>query len=314
MSARPWRTRAAAVLAAAWSVAVGGIGAVDARSAPPAPAGTTVILVRGYAGGAGCPGTDMTRAYWGGAVLTLDAAGWRAPVLPVSYYRCDSDGVDITGYGPVAPAAATASITADAPRAGYTADTPLRRIAHDLAWFVYDEYAERGRPVDLVGFSMGGLLIRYALYRVAAGDPRFPPLLYVPRAVTVATPHAGVPAWTARSVCGRTTQCRAMVTGSAILTDLAAHARHPQARGGTAWTLAGSSRDCDLVPAWSALAMRAATRVRYVHPCYGHGDYLWDFSDATDATLRVAAPGETTAVVHANAPHLLRWLTRVLRR
>jgi hypothetical protein len=316
VTARSVRTRVAAALIAAWSVAGSGIVAAgSAPSAPssPAPAATPVIMVRGYAGSPECPGTDVTHAYWGGAVLKLADAGWRGPLLPVSYYACDGDGVDITGYGRKAPAGATATITPGAPRAGYTSDTPPRRIAHDLAWFVYDEFAATGTPVDLVGFSMGGLLIRYALYRVGVGDPAFPPFLYVPRVVTVATPHAGLQPGTVRSTCGTTTQCRAMAGGSAFMTDLAAHGRHPQARGGTAWTVVGSSRGCDIVPGWSALAMRAATRVRYVHPCYGHGDYLWDYTDDLNATMRVRAPGDSAAVAVQDAPHLLLWLTRVLR-
>lgn len=270
-----------------------------------------MILVRGYAGWKNCPGADVTRAYWGDAILKFFEVGWQAHVLPLSFYQCDSDGVDMTGYGPRVPAGATPAVTSGSPRVAYTSDTPMRRLAHDLAWFVYDQFSKQGTPVDLVGFSMGGLLIRYAIYRVAARDPEFPSLLDVPRAVTIASPHAGLPD---ASVCGPTLQCRAMVRGSAFMTDLVKHALDPQGSHGTAWTVAGSGSKCDLVPAWSALGMPAARRVRYIKPCYAHGDYLWDYSDASDASMQVTVPFASSADTITNGPHLLRWLTGVLRQ
>ena len=288
-------------------------GPTVARGAPTAsrPRATAVVMVRGYGGRVKCPGDDVTKAYWGDAVLKLYDAGWTGPLLPVSFYRCDVDGADITGYGPTVPAGADATITAGKPRAGYGENAGMRRIAHDLAWFVYDEFASKGEPVDLVGFSMGGLLIRYALYRVAAADPEFPPYLDVPHAVTISTPHAGL-LTLSDTGCTSTTQCDQMLADSAFMTDLTAHAPGPQGAGGTAWTVIGSRRDCDVVPASSALAMPAALRVAYVDPCYPHTGYLWDFSDATDATIRVTDPGKRSAVTESGEPHVLAFLVRSL--
>jgi hypothetical protein len=161
---------------------------------------------------------------------------------------------------------------------------------------------------------MGGLLIRYALHRVAVGDPNFPPFLTVPRAVTLATPHAGLRPAATRSICGRTVQCKAMRSDSVFISELTNHALDPQGLGGTAWTIAGASRTCDLVPPWSALALPAAERVRYVHPCYSHGDWLWDYSDAKDATMRVTQPNASSAVTITDGRHSLAWLTAVLLR
>jgi hypothetical protein len=270
-----------------------------------------VLLVRGYAGWKQCPGTDVARAYWGDALLKFFEVGWQAHVLPLSFYKCDTDGVDITGYGPRVPAGATPTVTPGSPRVAYTANTRMRRLAHDLAWFVYDEFSGRGTPVDLVGFSMGGLLIRYAIYRVAAHDSAFPPYLNVPRAVTVATPHGGVPDG---SLCGPTRQCRAMVRSSAFMTDLMQHALDPQGRGGTRWTVSGSGSRCDFVSTSSALAMPGAVRVHYLKPCYTHAEYLWDYSDAPDASMQVTLPFARSADAVTNGPHVLLWLTSVLRQ
>jgi hypothetical protein len=305
----------AAVLVAAVVIGVRHRSTVTHGRPQGAATATPVIMVHGYSAAA-CPGSDVTHKLWGGAYLELAHAGWApAELLPVSYYRCDTNGVDITGYGPDVPAGAAAAVTAGTPRVGYTTDTPIEQLAHDLAWFVYDTYARSGRPVDLVGVSMGGLIIRDALYRVAVRDPDFPRYLYVPRAVTISTPHAGyLTTATNRSICGGTTECDEFAIDSPFIADLAARAADPQGRGGTAWTVLGSSRGCDLVPATSTLAMPAAERVDYLTPCYTHTSYLWDLGAADDATARVSAPGSATAVLDRSAPRALSWLAAALRR
>lgn len=298
----------AGVLLAALTAAPASSAAGSASS----PEATPVVMVRGFGGRAGCPGTDVTKGYWGDAYLKLSYRGWTGPLLPVSFYRCDSDGVDITGYGPTIPAGATPTVTPDPPRAGYGVNTGMRRIAHDLAWFVYDTYSVNGTPVDMVGFSMGGLLIRYALYRVAAGDAKFPPYLDVARVATISTPHAGLPSDETSSICGSSTQCDQMAADSTFMIKLMSAGTDPQGVGGTAWSVAGSSGRCDMVSGTSALAMPHALRVKYVAPCYEHDAYLWDFTDAHDATMRITEPDAQSPFTDTAAPHVLRWLSEVL--
>ncbi|MFJ2591339.1 esterase/lipase family protein, partial [Streptomyces sp. NPDC087538] len=50
-------------------------------------------------------------------------------------------------------------------------------------------YSAKGQTVDLVGHSMGGLIIRAALAGYAKGDPTWPDTLYVEDVVTLGTPH-----------------------------------------------------------------------------------------------------------------------------
>ncbi|HKC27024.1 MAG TPA: hypothetical protein VKB75_03335 [Jatrophihabitans sp.] len=277
-----------------------------------APKATPVLLVHGYAKGA-CPGTDVLHAIWGGVYLMLQQAGWTGPVLPMSYYRCDTDGVDFTGYGPITPQGATPTITAAQTRGGYDQDVSLDQLAHDLAWFVYNTYSRHDTPVDLVGSSMGGLIMRDALYRVAARDRSFPPYLLVPRAVTFSTPHGGYGQVGANSdFCGgQTVECDQFAIGSPFMTMLADHAQDPQARGGTAWMLVGSSAGCDFVPARSSLAMPAAQRVDYLSPCYGHIGYLWDLQSSQTARALVTAPGRAPVANNA-APRPMVLLGEVL--
>src|SRR6266516_1710289 len=79
--------------------------------AEPDPTATPVVLVHGFSSAA-CPGTDVTRNIWGAATLELARAGWStAHLVPVSFYTCDTDGVDITGYGADVPSGATAAVT-----------------------------------------------------------------------------------------------------------------------------------------------------------------------------------------------------------
>src|SRR5262249_31133924 len=70
-------------------------------------------------------------------------------------------------------------------------NTPLRHIGADLAWDIYNRFSRFNIPVDVIGHSMGGLILRAALAGVAHGDDGFPPYLLVEDAVTVSTPHHG---------------------------------------------------------------------------------------------------------------------------
>jgi hypothetical protein len=277
---------------------------VDAAASPET---TPVVLVHGYSN-ASCPGTDVTHDVWGGVYLELSWADWQARVLPVSFYACDSDGVDITGYGPSIPDGATTRITSGHPRVRYKQDTSIRRLAHDLAWFVYLRYTEAGRPVDLVGSSLGGLITRTALYRVAVHDAAFPPYLFVARSVTISAPHAGI----GKSIpCGDTLECHEMRAGSDFMNRLVESAPDPQGAGGTKWTQVGSSAGCDLLPVSTTLAM-SAEKVDYLSPCYQHSEYVWDFDSSNDATIQVTDAGTTTTT--DNAPRSLAWLVQTLQR
>lgn len=272
---------------------------------------TPVVFVHGYNESA-CPGVDVTHAAWGGAYLELTHAGWRGPLLPVSFYACDHDGVDVTGYGPNVPAGAGPTITAATPRVRYDQNTSIDQLAHDLGWFVYDTYAQHGKPVDLVAVSMGGLIVRDLLYRVAHHDPDMPPKLLVTHAVTISTPYLGYGVTGASPICPITTlECREFAVGSSFLTTLNSDPRPPQGDGGTTWSAAGSSAGCDFVPATTSLALAGAQRIDYLIPCYTHVSYLFDGDPTLNASARLIQPDGTTTST-TTAPHSLRWLLEVL--
>jgi hypothetical protein len=310
---RPRTARLIAVLLAALlglaacSQTSGRIGPTRLKNPPTTP----VLFVHGY-NSAACPGADVTRAQWGVAYLELYRVGWRGPLLPLSYYACDHDGVDITGYGPDVPSGATPTISAGNPRVRYDQNTSIDQLAHDLAWFVYLNYARSGTPVDLVGISMGGLVIRDMLFRVAEHHAQFPPKVLVAHALTFSTPYVGFGGRGAASICPvDTVECRQFAVGSPLLSELNAGGELPQGAGGTSWAVAGSSAGCDLIPTSSSLGVTGALRIDYAKPCYTHPAYLYDADPGSDAAAKITqADGSTTST--DSAEHSLKWMLSTL--
>ncbi len=251
-----------------------------------------VILIHGYNNkGTLCEGIKLD-SYWGATKVELtQRRGIPAPdVIPVSFYQCDTGGIDITGYGPRKNHPLTTTSGASRPRAGYTTRDSIVQIAHDLAWFVHNKFTQRGETVYVIGHSMGGLIIREALRRVQAGDRAFPSVLDVSRALTVSTPHAG---WS--KDCSGNTQCSEMTPGSRFLAELRTN-RDPQGVGGTRWWAMATEGDlvgslpCDGITTESATAIRAI-RLIYADPCYRHSQYLNDDEQTPDAEGSAALRG-----------------------
>ncbi|MDB5099017.1 MAG: lipase [Cyanobacteria bacterium RYN_339] len=113
-------------------------------------------------------------------------------------------------------------------------------------------------PVDLVGYSLGGLVARYAIQRL--GSP-------VARLVTIATPHQGT--WIAHGL--RNVAGREMRPNSPFLQDLERDWAETACKVPTLaiWT----PFDGIVVPAWNARLAGAAT-IRI--PVWRHGDMVTD--------------------------------------
>lgn len=254
------------------------------------PDATPVILVHGYNNKAGgCHGIALA-TYWNNAKVELinRAAIPANDVVPVAYYGCDTNGIDITGYGPGVSYPFTMTSATVKPRAGHTNNATITRVGQDLAWFIHNEYTLKGRTVNIVGHSMGGLIAREALRRVQAGDPAFPPAIDVKNVLTMSTPHNG---WGTQ--CKQNTQCAQMSDGSAFLAKLQTNAA-PQGSSGTPtawWAMAVAGIEpgqayltatCDIIPTNSAVAV-SGTHLIYTKPCYKHNGYLTDKSQVLDA-------------------------------
>lgn len=116
-----------------------------------------------------------------------------------------------------------------------------------------------GQRIDLVGFSMGGLICRYYLQRLGG-------LGRVRRFVTISTPHRGsLLAWLVENPA-----CRQMRPGSRFLRDLASDVGRLAVAGFTSlWT----PFDLMILPANSSVIPEARCKSIW---CIGHSLMVWD--------------------------------------
>jgi hypothetical protein len=161
---------------------------------------------------------------WSKMEQTLSQQGFTGPMLTLGYYHDDQHcDVKITPHGTIL--------------------THISEISKDLAWYVYNNYSSKNIDVDIVAHSMGGLVLRYALYRVAVSDSSFPPYLLVNHAATLASPYTGY-SLLAESchINVVNLQCDDMFPLSGFIEGLKKpEALVPQGRGGTIWSDMGSN-------------------------------------------------------------------------
>jgi triacylglycerol esterase/lipase EstA (alpha/beta hydrolase family) len=273
----------AALLSVSW---------VETAVAVPADTNRPVLFVHGYEAW-GCPASNGGETF-APMIDFLRQRGWRQDMVTVGYYSCDVDMSDnVAAYG--------------GRQAVLDRDTDLRDLAHRLAWMIWSRYSSKGVGVDIVAHSMGGLIVRWMLYRAQAHERDYPPALLVRSVVTIATPHAGAPF---AAFCA-TEQCQEMAPGSAFLAELSRNAQAPNGSGGTVWNLVASTSD-HIVPADSAVAMAAPHLIVYGLPGYGHNDYLFDGATSADAHVTYLDPGGSGWQSSAAGQHALAWTARAL--
>jgi hypothetical protein len=276
----------------------------SSEPAPITPASVPVLFLHGVITSPTCSGenTGKTAAPMAGV---LKANGIPGPVIGIDYYCGDSGGVsDLNAGGP--------STTAY-PTSNYSVQTSIERLSLDLMWFIYTRYSSTGFPVDIVAHSMGGLIARYGLEQVSARNPSFPPLVIIPKIVTISSPFDGVDvapspmtaAEYSKVWCGTYVECSEMVPGSPFLTALHADASPQGGGSGTSWTTLGGSPK-DIMTDKSSSDVGHATHVCYydkTKPGYGHSAYLTDVKTTHDLPVRyTAADGTvttTTTGVHS---------------
>ncbi|MFV0131787.1 esterase/lipase family protein [Streptomyces sp. HMX87] len=134
-------------------------------------------------------------------------------------------------------------------------DTGLKDLGKKLANKIYKDYTAKGKSVDLVGHSMGGLIIRAALTGVAKKEAGFPKKLFVEDVVTLGTPHAGTNWGWGHSY----QQTKDMRKNSSLIKWLK---NNPQSTQPTDWTAIGSDSDA-IVSESSATAGGFKHWVRY---------------------------------------------------
>lgn len=137
---------------------------------------------------------------------------------------------------------------------GHTTGTSIRHLASHLAWLIHDRYTRRGVAVDLVGQSMGGLIVRYALAATETHARGFPRRLLVDDVVTLGTPLGG---YETELFTARNRQTIEMDKDSSFMAWLHEHADRPPQPGRrrTDWTFVGSSTD-GFIPTPSTIGRR----------------------------------------------------------
>jgi putative serine esterase DUF676 len=280
------------------------IGAPPLLLAPAAPARTDnrtkpIIFVHGL-DAFGEAGVDCAST-WNTMSNRLAGWGWSGTKATFKYYGGDTNcsyALDHHGSHSVHYPRTDAHTSSGS----HDMDGDIRHLGYHLAWTIYDHFSSAGITVDAVGHSMGGLILRYALHRVQASDPDFPPYLYVEDVNTLGTPHLGS-GWA--SGCTWSYECVQMENGSSFINYLSSNAPNPQATGGTDWTATGSYDD-GIVAEGSAVGMSAAHKVKYIWPSIGHSDYMNDTSDTRDADVEWwDTPGPWYSWY--DAPHVVRW-------
>jgi pimeloyl-ACP methyl ester carboxylesterase len=251
---------AAILTVAAPAMAAGTSPAVpSAAQAPTDSFDEPVYLVKGYAPGKERPRCDSR---WRTAISAFHKRGWIGQLVRVGFYAWDTPdtGCDVN-LGDTDGDSAT-------PPKG-TRNTSIKELGRRLAWNIHNVYSSKGKSVDLVGHSMGGLIIRAALagYQLHRHERRWPDVLYVEDVVTLGTPHDGTKDYVSLG-CGtyeRTRQCKEMVPrsprGSGFLGWLR-KAPNPQASGGTDWTLICSMAD-EIAP-WRQSACASTTGAHHI--------------------------------------------------
>lgn len=194
-----------------------------------------------------------------------------------------------------------------------------------FAWYLYLNF-QHGWNVELVAHSMGGLIVRNAIYQVWKSKATWtmpPSLPNISDVVTFSTPHDGLDgvrravAWW--QTCQGCTQLNEMASNSGFMNEMRAQAQAPQS-GATDWTLIGS--DCDaVVPSDTATYMDGGRKSIFFangsHPCYSHESIVTDESELSDAYIEWCdgcAKSESPAQWNtlSSAPHSLRHMMYAL--
>lgn len=243
---RSTTTRALALVAAVFLVAVTATGCEPPRAAAK---DRPIIFVHGWS--AFGDGNDCNSNF-GSLETSLRAAGFTGPMITIGYYDSDRNcDVSLRDWGSISNS------------------TSWKDLSKVLSKYIAETYTKKGVSVDLVGHSMGGLIIRGAVQGAQAKESGFSQPLKVEDAVTLAAPHAGAAWYSTGCLWG---QCSQLKPGASDIKWLATNG-NPQSAIATDWTVFGSNSD-DTVPADSALTMSVpdARKVRYAS--LEHSDYM----------------------------------------
>jgi pimeloyl-ACP methyl ester carboxylesterase len=251
-SARPG-TRRTAVLVAIVVL----LGTVGLLGASPADARTDnktkpVLFVHGYN-----PTSNSTDcgADFDSMINNLRSQGFTGPMVKIGFYSGDYNcNVNLRSYG------------------SFGNSSSWKEIAKAFSKYIHAQYTSKGIAVDVVGYSMGGLIARGAVWGAQKGESGFSAPIDVEDVVTLGTPHNGAAWYSYLCLWG---QCATLKPGATDIKWLQQNG-NPQGRYGTEFTTIGSNGDA-VVPSSSAVYMSIPSGQKVIYsnvPHTGSNNYM----------------------------------------
>jgi hypothetical protein len=211
-----------------------------------------VLFVHGYnptSSSTDC-GADFDRM-----IGQLRSEGFTGRMIKIGFYSGDYNcDVNLRSYG------------------SFSNSSSWKEIAKAFSHYIQREYTSKGVAVDVVGYSMGGLISRGAVWGSQKAESGFSAPIDVEDVVTLGSPHNGA-AWYANACLWG--QCTSLKSSSSDIKWLNQNG-NPQGRNGTEFTTIGSNGDW-VVPTSSALYMSipSSNKVTYSSvPHTGSGNYM----------------------------------------
>ncbi|MCU1352319.1 MAG: hypothetical protein JWM05_1528 [Acidimicrobiales bacterium] len=206
-------------------------------------------------------------------ISQMRAEGFTGSMVRVGFYSGDFNcDVNLRSYG------------------SFGNSSSWKEIAKAFSKYVYANYTSQGIDVDVVGYSMGGLIARGAVWGAQKAESGFSAPIAVEDVVTLGTPHNGAAWYSSLCLFG---QCTSLKPGATDLSWLNQNG-NPQGKNGTEFTTIGSNGDA-VTPTASALYMTipASNKVVYASvPHTGSSNYMHTASVVTRSGNALAYGGQ----------------------
>lgn len=185
----------------------------------------------------------------------LRSQGFTGPMVKVGFYSGDVNcDVNLRSIG------------------GFSDSSSWKLISKAFSKHIWNTYTSKGIAVDVVGYSMGGLIARGAVWGSQKAESGFSARIDVEDVITLGSPHNGAAWYSNLCLWG---QCTSLKPGAADLTWLNQNG-NPQGLQGTEFTTIASDGDW-VVPTSSGLYMTLplTNKVRYCcTPHTGASNYM----------------------------------------
>jgi hypothetical protein len=206
-------------------------------------------------------------------ISQLRSQGFTGQMIKVGFYSGDVNcNVNLRSYG------------------SFGNSDSWKQISKAFSNYVYTQFTSKGIAVDVVGYSMGGLITRGGVYGAQKGEAGFSAPIDVEDVVTLGTPHNGAAWYSNLCLWG---QCTSLKPGATDIKWLNQNG-NPQGRNGTEFTAVASNGDW-VTPTASGLYMSipSSNKVTYSSvPHTGSSNYMHTSSVITRSGNGLAYGGQ----------------------